>query len=81
MLNKAMTVKDVVTIIKTKKIGAIPVMFHEMKTMAIVEIKNSADESTDLEPLALVITDEIFASIKPVLDEKVKVTIEGYEKQ
>jgi len=73
--------KGIVRIIKTKKIGAIPVMFHGIHTMALVEIKNSIDKSTDLEPIALVITDEMFAEIKPLFNTEVKFKVEGYEKQ
>lgn len=42
-----------------KEIGATPVTFHDMTTIALVAIKSSTNESTDLEPLAIVITDEM----------------------
>lgn len=72
--------EDVVRRIKTKKIGAIPVMFHGIHTMALVEIKNSTDKSTDLEPIALVITGEMFVEITPLFNTEVKFKVEGYEK-
>jgi len=81
MGKKPISAEDVVRRIKTKQIGAIPVTIHDMTTIALVEIKNSTDESTDLEPIALVITDEIFAEIKPLFDIDIKYKVEGYEKQ
>lgn len=73
--------KDIIELLKqSTSISTMEIEIVGMRTVAIVEQERDSDGSMIVSPLVLIITDEMFAALHPVLRSGEHVTVEGYEK-
>jgi len=73
------TLNDVVSLIRSGALKFIKVEIGGCETFAISIVKNEEGSMT-IEPIAIVVNDDIFALIKPDLGD-IKFTVEGFTKQ
>lgn len=73
------TLNEVVSLIRNSELKFIKVEINGCEAFAITIVKDE-EKSMTIEPLAIVVNDDIFALMKPDLGE-MKFTVEGYTKQ